>query len=160
MKKEAFASLLRKAGDLAVEAATSFVSDDLPRERRFFLNLNTPYEELKPTEKSFPELEMKRWEYLGPKTEAEIVEHLWISGAVPVWIDISVYRTVPDFTFLDLLACNRFSSERSDYAYEDRNLGPFVVKSPVFPPGWRDSMGRFRLQDRVDRFHHLRVELP
>jgi hypothetical protein len=158
MKKEDFAALFRKASDLAIDGAKRYVTDVLPPERKFFLNINAPYEHLKPTESTHAELAMDSREYWGPKLADEIVDRIWIDGAVPVWIDISVYRTVSDFTYLDLEACNRFSREPLDYYYEDRNMGPFGVKSPVFPPQWKDSQGKFSLMERVKLFHHMRTE--
>jgi hypothetical protein len=158
MKKGEFAALFCKASDAAIDFAKRYVTDTLPAERRFFLNINEAYERLKPTESTHPELAMEPREFLGPKLEDDIVDRLWIDGAVPVWIDISVYRTDHDFTYLDLLACNRFSSESSDYYYEDRNMGPFGVKSPSLPPRWNDSKGKFSLEERVKLFHHMRTE--
>ena len=159
MKKDDFAALFRKASDVAVDAAVRYVTDSLPSERRFFLNINDAYEHLKPTENTHPELAMGDRDYLGPKMEGDIIDRLWIDGTVPVWIDISVYRTDSNYTYLDLLACNRFSGESSDYYYEDRGMGPFGVKSPTFPPRWDDSKGKFSLEERVKLFHHMRTEL-
>ena len=119
MKKDDFAALFRQASDVAVDAAGRYVTDSLPSERRFFLNINEVYDHLKPTETTHPELAMGDRDYLGPKMEDDIIDHLWIEGTVPVWIDISVYRTDLNFTYLDLLACNRFSGDPSDYYYED-----------------------------------------
>jgi hypothetical protein len=159
MKKEEFAALFQKASDFAINAARLYVTDVLPPERRFFLNINEAYEDLKPTESTHAELAMASREYWGPKLDGEIVDRIWIDGAVPVWIDISVYRSDSDFTYLDLDACNRFSREPTDYYYEDRNMGPFGVKSPAFPPRWEDSKGKFSLTERVKLFHHMRTEL-
>ena len=158
MKKEEFAALFRKASDVAIAAASRYVTDNLPPERRLFLNINEAYEHLKPTETTHPELAMGDRHFLGPKLERDVIDHLWVDGTVPVWIDISVYRTDSDFTYLDLMACNRFSGESSDYYYEDRKMGPFGVKSPTFPPRWDDSKGKFSLEERVKLFHHMRTE--
>ena len=159
MEKSEFASLLRKAANYAYEVAPTYVTDELPGRWRFCLNINGPYEDLKPSEATYEELAMGDRVFTAPIVESNVIDRLWIDGAVPVWIDINVYRTDSQFTYFDLLACNRFSEDCSDYYYEDRGMGPFGVKSPVLPPRWDAEMEKFSLQDRVVRFGHLRTEL-
>ena len=156
MKKSDFTSLFRKASKRAYEVAPEFVTDSLPERWLFYLNVNEPYEDLKPTEKTYPNLGMQSFEFTAPLSESEVIDTLRINGGIPVWIDINVYRTDADFTYFDILACNRFSANNSDYYYEDRGMGPFGIKSPVFPPRWDEGNGKFSLQTRVDLFDHLR----
>ncbi|BDS07387.1 hypothetical protein NT6N_24270 [Oceaniferula spumae] len=159
MKKSDFTLLFRKAAESAYEVTPRFVTDNLPSRWRFCININEPYEDLKTTEKSYPNLGMQPHEYTVPLEETEAIDMLWIDGGIPVWIDINVYRTDSEFTYFDLLACNRFSADHSDYYYEDRGMGPFGIKSPIFPPRWDDDKGRFSLQTRVDLFDHLRTKI-
>jgi len=159
MEKETFSLLLKKASTFARIAGMNYVMDFLPVSFRYYLNISSAYENLKETEFTYPEKSMAQREYLGPKTKEEIVEHLWVDGKIPVWIDVFVYRTDSEFTFIDLEACNRFSENEELYYYRDRDLGPFGVKSPIFPPEYHEDEGKFSLMERVERFGHLRKEV-
>ena len=159
MEKDTFSLLLEKASTFSRIAGMNYVTDSLPEDFRYCLNINSAYENLKETEFTYPEKALGLREYWGPKTKEEIIEYLWVDGKVPVWIDVSVYRTDSEHTYIDLEACNRFSENEELYDYKDRNLGPFGIKSPVFPPEWHEDEGKFSLTERVERFGHLRKEL-
>ncbi len=158
MEKDDFRKLLNKAGEEAVTFSRHYVTDDLPPGRRYFINIRQAHEELKPSERTFENLAMSLKEFRGPLTESEVVEILWVAGAIPVWVDVSVYQTDEEYSYLDLRVCNRFSSIAADYYYGECGMGPFGIKSPSFPPSWNEAKGKFSLMERVRLFQHHRIE--
>lgn len=155
LNKDEFSNLLEKASDMARDFAEEFVTNELPRSYRYFLNINEPYDEemLQEDEEWFPEEGMSDEELIGPLEPKEIVSKLWKVGKVPVWIDISAYKADENFTFLRLLCCSRHSAMRKLYYYESNGTGPFGIKSPDFPPGWQEERdGKFDLHLRLRLF--------
>lgn len=154
MEKDEFARLLQKSSDMARDVAEEFVTNRLPHSYRYLININEPYTEdvLQEDEECFPEESMAYDELTKPMTSDEVITNLWKSGKVPVWIDVSAYRTDENFTYMRLLCCSRHSAVHKLFYYEDNGTGPFGIKSPDFPPGWQeDKDGKFDL--------HLRLRL-
>jgi hypothetical protein len=160
MTREHFRQLVEKATIRTREYAKEFVTDNLPDEACYSLNISSHYPNLKPTELTYPEMSMETNEFLGPITAGELIENTWIEGRVPVWIDLSPSRRDSDFTYFDTFACNRFSSDEKDLYCTEPGIGPtpFGQKSPKFPPGWSTGCDKFSLRENVERFQHLRRE--
>lgn len=147
MDKQTFANLLHEMTKVDRDFASEYVLNHLPEESRFTIHLNQSYDRnnLKAGERVYPEDhsdDKKRCESL---TENEVVDLLWRDGCVPVWIDISVFDCDTEYTYFQLLCSGRFASDSHLLYYHHRGQGPFGLKSPRFPPNWKETDGNFDL---------------
>jgi hypothetical protein len=82
----------------------------------------------------YPEDDNKRFKNLS---EDEIVKLLFRNKKIPVWIDINVKTVRDGYTIMNLLCAGRFSDDENEYYYKKRETGPFGIKSPIFPIGFK-----------------------
>jgi len=66
-------------------------------------------------------------------------------GRCPEWIDISVEAVGEGVTVFRLTCCGRYTADPGRMHYTRHGLGPFGVKSPVLPRGFREGE-RFSLK--------------
>lgn len=142
MSEADFHIWLIAASFLAVRFGQRYVTQTLPFEFRYDVHLNqscdnhaTPDDRLYPNDND---------RVVTVASESDVVSLLYREGRCPQWIDISVTRVGDSFTELRLLCCGRFTDDRAKMYYSDRGLGPFGVKSPVFPPDYKEG-SRFSL---------------
>jgi len=153
MTRNEFSTLLEKVTKLDYEFGSKFVVNHLPERYRYLINITAIYDELVGDEETFPNEAMSEYDYTSPLTHEEVVSRLWKNNKIPVWIDISIFKADKEFTYFTLLCCNRFSADEKNYYYTRNKTGPFGIKSPVHPPGWKESDGKFDLEIRQKMFH-------
>ena len=84
----------------------------------------------------YPEDDNKSFKNLS---EDEIIKLLFRNKKVPVWIDINVKTVQDGYTIMNLLCAGRFSDDENEYYYENRNTGPFGIKGPIYPMGFKEG---------------------
>ena len=143
MTKAEFKALLAAASGWAVQCAQAMVTQPLPRSFRYHVQLNQSYDRHATDDEIFhPEDDGKAFAGLS---EDEVVALLWREGRCPEWIDISAEAVGPTYTLLNLLCCGRYSDDPDKMYYAKRGQGPFGIKSPVLPVGWKEGV-RFGLK--------------
>jgi hypothetical protein len=135
-----FHTLLIAASFLAMRFAKQYVTNNLPVDAfEYRVSLNQSHDGVAGPD--FPSDDARTVEGL---TERQVVDLLCRDGACPEWIDVCVEATRPGVTVFRLVCCGRYTADRRKMYYNDRGLGPFGVKSPDLPPGFRDGQ-RFPL---------------
>ena len=69
----------------------------------------------------------------------DVVNYLWRDKGVPQWINVNIAEVTPDLTSVDLVCCGRYTAEEESLYYTTWGMGPFGVKGPWYPPGWRSG---------------------
>jgi hypothetical protein len=72
-------------------------------------------------------------------TDVEVIDLLCRKNKIPVWIDISVLKLNKKSTTLNLLCAGRYSNNEEDFYYNDNQSGPFGIKSPTLPIGYKEG---------------------
>ncbi len=143
MNKPDFLFLLLGASYASFKFAKEFVKNDLKPEFKYDLELNISHDnpELKQFD-IYPEDNEKKHFDL---TDKEVVEILWRNNKVPVWIDIAVSKADRKKTTFRLLCAGRYSDDKNEFYYTDGGSGPFGIKSPNHPIGYKEGT-KFRLK--------------
>lgn len=138
MTEEAFRDLFRKAQQIAFVVAKDHVLDDLNEKFKFDIRMYQSHE-LSKEEKFdyYPEGEDMHFNNLS---EEKIMKLLFRNGKVPVWIDINVKRVQNNYTIMNLYCSERFSDDPKEYYYEKGGTGPFGIKSPLLPIGFKPGI--------------------
>ena len=144
MTPAAFHTLLVAASFLSLRFARGYVNHNLPIDAfRYRVDLNQSREaHAAADELRFPSDDGRTVESL---TEWEVVSLLCRDGTCPEWIDIFPEAVGQGVTVFRLWCCGRYTGDVSKMYYSRRGLGPFGVKSPVLPPGFRHGE-RFALK--------------
>ena len=143
MNKPDFLFLLLGASFASFKFAKEFVKNDLKPEFKYDLELNVSNNnpELKQFD-IYPEDNGKKYFDL---TDKEVTEILWRNNKIPVWIDISVAKSDRKKTTFRLICAGRYSDDKNEFYYKDRGSGPFGIKSPDLPIGYKKG-DKFRLK--------------
>ncbi len=143
MNKPDFLFLLLGASYDAFRFAKKYVKNKLVPEFRYELELNVSDDDPELIQFDiYPEDNGKIYYDL---TEKEVVDILCRNNKVPVWIDINVVKSDRQKTTLKLSCAGRYSSDRNEFYYINGGSGPFGIKSPVFPPTYKEGT-KFRLK--------------
>jgi len=129
MNRDSISVLLRKASKHTVVFARTMVSDTLPEELRYRLR----------SERGIIQLTVL--------TEAEVMDLVLSDAGVLSWVDLAVCGADETFTYIGIdLARDRVTEEKAT-VYFSRGMGPFGIKSPAFPVGWKsvEESGRFKI---------------
>jgi hypothetical protein len=132
-----FERLLRKATAAAINFARDLVLDSLPNDSQYRVVLNQSYDwKVEEGDLTFPEdAGITR---SGLSVE-EVVEILYRDGRCPVWIDVSVEAVAGLTTSIRLLCAGRYTNDEARMYYVTRKMGPFGIKSPALPVGYREG---------------------
>ena len=142
MTRSEFMSLLAKATTASVDFARRYVENDLPEAVRFHVLLNQSYDgNATADERVYPEDDGREYSCLSAH---EVGNALLRDGRCPEWIDISVEAQSATDTRVCLLCCGRFTDDQHRMYYTDRGMGPFGIKSPALPFGYKEGT-RFRV---------------
>jgi hypothetical protein len=142
MTRSEFMNLLTKATTASVDFARRLVENELPQAVRFHVILNQSYDgNATAEERVYPEDDGR--EYLCLSAE-EVGSVLLREGRCPEWVDVSVEAQSATDTRVQLLCCGRFTDNPRRMYYTDRDMGPFGIKSPVLPFGYKQGT-RFRV---------------
>ncbi len=142
MTKQEFLFHLSGASFLTFKFAENFVKNKLSTNFKYNLHLNSSVDD-KSQEKfdRYPEDNKKVYSNLNKN---EVVELLYRKGKIPVWIDISVLNSNKNWTTLELICAGRYTNEKEELYYNKNGTGPFGIKSPTFPPNYKEGK-KFKL---------------
>jgi hypothetical protein len=145
MNKSDFLFLLLGASYASFKFAKEFVKNDLKPEFKYDLELNISHDnpELKQFD-IYPDDNEKKYFDL---TDKEVIEILCRKNKVPVWIDIAVCKSDRKKTTFKLLCAGRYSDDKNEFYYTDNGSGPFGIKSPNHPIGYKTGT-KFRLKKK------------
>ncbi|MCD1117960.1 hypothetical protein [Chryseobacterium turcicum] len=144
MTKNEFLLLLRKSSMYSFDFAKRYVTDELPNDFRYSICLNVSYDEPNLTQFDlYPKDDNKKFKLID---ENEVVELLCRKDKVPVWIDISVESVYKDKTILSLYCAGRYSDNENEFYYIKQGTGPFGIKGPIFPIGYKEGQ-KFKLKN-------------
>ena len=152
MRPADFRLRLDAASLYATRFAATMIRDKLPFEFRYCAVLNASHDGNREADEIvFPMDDNVIHEDLDAK---EVVELLCRDERVPQWIDIAVGFCGRDHSHLSLICCGRYHGDDSRLYYFDQGTQPFGIKSPNFPPRYKDGT-RFRLPGERDFFERL-----
>ena len=145
MEKDDFRVYLIAASYWSIQFAKELVKDTLPYEFTYDVELNQSIDDGAGEEfVCYPDDESK---VLLQQSVEEVVTLLVRDGRVPVWIDINVKSVTKKLTTLRLLCAGRFTNQKEQMYYSKREQGPFGIKSPILPLGWKEGK-KFSLVER------------
>jgi hypothetical protein len=137
MRKDDFRVYLLASAYSSAKFAQSLVKDKLTFDFRFDVELNASCEPVDDSRfRRFPDDDGKTFEF---QTDTEVMDILVRDEHVPVWIDINVKKVMRGVTIFDLLCAGRYSMKVEDFYYSHRGQGPFGIKSPPLPVGWKSG---------------------
>ncbi len=143
MTRDAFIDLLDKATAASVEFAKRYVDNELSEAVRYRVLLNQSFDgNAKSAERVYPEDDGREYECL---LRDEVGALLSRDQRCPAWIDVSVEAQSSTETLVRLLCCGRFVNDPQRMYNVTRGMGPFLIKSPDFPPGFADGKTKFSL---------------
>ncbi|MDX2360859.1 MAG: hypothetical protein QNK23_08640 [Crocinitomicaceae bacterium] len=137
MTKPEFLLRLQEAGNRALKFAESYVLTELKPSFKYDVELlplshgsDTSQPQNNPQDKVRMELGL---------TDKEVVDLLYREGKIPIWININVLKSGTTETTLSLTCTGLYSDDESKYYYNEKHGGPFGIKSPVLPIGYKDG---------------------
>lgn len=145
MNKSDFLFLLLGASYASFKFAEEFVKNNLKPEFKYDLELNVSQDNPELTQFDiYPEDNEKKYFDL---TDKEVVEILFRKNKIPVWIDIAVCKSDKKKTTFKLLCAGRYSNDKNEFYYTSNGSGPFGIKSPNHPIGFKEGT-KFRLKKK------------
>lgn len=142
MNKPDFLYLLLGASYASFKFAKNYLSNDLVPEFRYDIVLNFSNDNPNLTQFDiYPEDNDKKYFNLE---DNEVVAILCRNNKIPVWIDIAVSKSDIDKTTLQLLCSGRYTADKNEFYYHKRGSGPFGIKSPKLPLGYKEVQ-KFKL---------------
>lgn len=146
LEQQEFENYLRLATDQAKEFAQNFINEALPVENVYMLQLNSSLDDRMLTQfDTYPEDEGK---VINNADIFQVTQLLLRKTKVPVWIDISVSGVLGHTTVLTLICAGRYTGIINEMYYHSRGLGPFGVKSPVFPANYIEG-SKFNISETM-----------
>ena len=143
MNKNDFYTYLIAASYQAVKFAEGYVKNTLHYNFMYDVSLNESCDEqAEPESDLYPEDNDKKIQGISAK---DVIEILCRNDKVPEWIDISVKAVGKDFTLLNLLCCGRYTANKEKMYYSKSGQGPFGIKSPDLPFGYKDGQ-KFKIK--------------
>ncbi|CAC9977064.1 MULTISPECIES: hypothetical protein [Flavobacterium] len=143
MTKEEFLFHLNGASFVALKFAENYVKDKLTTDFKYNIIFTPPNVignmdqfDIYPEDEGIIRLNL---------TDKEVVELLYRKNKIPVWIDINVLKSSRKSTTFNLLCAGRYTDNKEEYYYNDNGSGPFGVKGPTFPIGYKEGK-KFRLK--------------
>jgi hypothetical protein len=143
-----FLELLKKSTYLSLDFAKNYVLNELPKDFKYTVILNISSDD--PSLKQFdvyPSDNHKKLELIGEK---EVVELLCRKEKVPVWINISVETVYRNQTIFCLHCAGRYSADEDEFYYNKDQTGPFGIKSPYLPIGYKEGE-KFKLKSKYKK---------
>ncbi|WP_420552366.1 hypothetical protein [Tenacibaculum aiptasiae] len=143
MTKEEFSTLINGASFISFKFAQEFLKNKLIPEFRYDVYLNMSNDDPALTQFDIYPEDNERVE--TGLTYKEVRDLLYRKGKVPVWIDIAVHKSDRKITTFKLLCAGRYSDDKEEYYYQSGGTGPFGIKSPNHPIGYKEGK-KFRLK--------------
>lgn len=142
MTKQEFSFRLKNASFIALDFAKHYVTDKLTNDFKYNViftpandNNNVMFD-IYPEDEGIIKLNL---------TDIEVIDLLYRKNKVPIWIDINVLKSSRKTTTFNLLCAGRYSDDDDELYCNEDHAGPFGIKSPTFPIGYKESE-KFKLQ--------------
>lgn len=146
MTKEEFLILINGASFVSFKVAEKYLKNDLFPEFRYDVFLNVSNDDHSLTHfDHYPEDNGRIERGL---TDKEVRDLIYRNGKVPIWIDISVYKSDKKATTFELLCAGRYSDNREEFYYHKGGTGPFGIKSPNLPNDYKEGK-KFKLRSKT-----------
>lgn len=137
MTREEFLYHLKAVSLIALKFAESYVKDKLTTDFKYNVVLNALGDEenlaqfdIYPEDTGKMKLDL---------TDEEVVDLLYRRNKVPVWININVLKSSKKSTTFNLLSSGRYSDNKEEFYYNENGMGPFGIKSPKLPFGYKEG---------------------
>lgn len=137
MQKEDFKQLLSLATEQAKSFALRFIANNLPPDNLYTIEFNCSCDD--PSVSNFDTYPEDNGKIIESANISNVVKTLFRNGKIPVWIDIFVSEVRNGKTLLKLICAGRYSNDINELYYHQRGLGPFGVKSPNLPVGYKEG---------------------
>jgi hypothetical protein len=109
-----FSRRLLAATGMVLEHSRRLVSNTLPSDVRYVTSRNP-----------------------GEVLDAEqLIDQLYVHGAVPVWIDLGLHHLDERFSYLDVSYSSRRTRDERQMRYKDQGLPPFQIGGLYVPTEW------------------------
>lgn len=144
MTKEEFLILINGASFVSFKFAEKYLKDKLIPEFRYNVFLNISHDDPSLIQFDIYPEDDDRIE-IG-LTDKQVLDLIYRSGKVPVWIDIAVSKSDRKTTTFKLLCAGRYSDNKDEYYYQSGGTGPFGIKSPNLPINYKEGK-KFRLKN-------------
>lgn len=155
MTKQEFSFRLKNASFIAIDFAERYVLDKLQPNFKYnviFTSSNHDNDtkfDFYPEDEGIIKLNL---------TDIEVIDLLYRKNKVPIWIDINVLKSSRKITTFNLLCAGRYSDDDDELYYNDDHAGPFGIKSPTFPIGYKEGK-KFKLEkDNAFRKLYLKIK--
>ncbi len=137
MTKQEFIFHLNGASFIAYKFAENYVKNKLPTDFKYNVILNASNDDSNLTQFDiYPE---DNGEIKFDLSDKEVAELLYREGKIPIWIDISVLKSSQKNTTFNLLCAGRYSDNKKEFYYNHNGSGPFGIKSPTLPVGYKEG---------------------
>ena len=153
MTKTEFHTLLVDSTRHSFEFAKRYVLDNLPDDFIYTVKLNASNDD--PALKQSDIYPSDNGKVVKLISTTEVVDLLYRKDKVPVWINVSVDSIYKNSTVFELLCAGRYSADTNEFYYSKQGTGPFGIKSPTFPPGYKDDGTKFNLKKKKSFFSWL-----
>ena len=153
MTKTEFHTLLVDSTRHSFDFAKKYVLDNLPNDFKYTVKLNASLDD--PNLKQFDIYPNDNDKVVKLISATEVVDLLCRKDKVPVWINVSVDSIYKNSTVFELLCAGRYSSDTNEFYYSKQGTGPFGIKSPIFPIGFKDDGTKFHLKKKKSFFSWL-----
>lgn len=144
MDKEKFEKQLQQSTILCKEFSLNYIIDKLPNENLYTIHLNSSQDDLSLAQ--FDIYPSDNGKIIQEATAIDVINTLWRSKKVPVWINISVSGINNKKTIIKLLCAGRYSSNSGELYYLDNGTEPFGIKSPDLPINYEEGV-KFSLHE-------------
>jgi hypothetical protein len=143
MTNEKFKVLLLAASYEALRFGSEFVTNHLSWRFEFhvFPNFNNDTGE----DDGFKRYPDEPGKCVYCSTFEQVTDLLVREDRCPVWINIFLSRANSKTTLLKLECAGRYTDDEQRFYNRASGFGPFIYKSPVFPPRWKEGR-KFKLE--------------
>ena len=93
-------------------------------------------------------LEQRKEELNKLLTIGEVIDRLWFSEKVPVWINVSIYKATKRKTIIELMTSRRF--RKDDYMHKNTGFPPFHIAIPT--PPYQKGNEKFDINWKHNKF--------
>jgi len=149
VEKALFHHHLLRATEIVVPFSREFLHDSLPPSILYLIFPNQSYggNAISGEETLFPNETLSEGSFWGPFDVDQVVGSLWRDGKIPEWINMQIHSYDDINTYLELLCCGRFTSNKELLYHVKEGYPPFHVLGPNLPPNWIsvEGSGKFDL---------------
>jgi hypothetical protein len=158
MTRDEFSNNLKAATFHSHEKALAFVVNELKPPFTYLVALNQSFDgnPLAKGEVIPKEMRAKGTEMIGPLSQDDVVNLLWLDGRVPEWIDVLPWEASNSGLKFRLICCGRFAEKTPLLYHEKEGYPPFHALGAWIPPDWEDSEEK----ERFDLNWHFIITTP